>query len=63
MFASADACQLSLLALGEAAGLSRNSVQMALRALLAAGIVAKEETGHGRYANRYRLLMTTGSGA
>jgi hypothetical protein len=62
MFTRDDVCQQSLEAL-EAAGLSRKSVQTVLRALLAAGIIAKEDTGVGRHANRYRLLLTAGSGA
>jgi predicted transcriptional regulator len=63
MFAGDDVCQLSVDALEDAADLSRKSVQTAIRALLAAGVIAKEETGQGRYANCYRLLLTTGSGA
>jgi DNA-binding GntR family transcriptional regulator len=62
MFASDDTCQLSLEALGQAAGFSRKTVHTALRTLLAAGIITKE-TGQGAHANRYRLLLTTGSGA
>ena len=49
--------------LEEAAGLSRKTVHIGLHALLAAGIVAKEEMGHGRRASRYRLLLTVGNGA
>ena len=63
MFASNDVCQLSLEALEDAADLSRKSVQTVLRALFAAGVIAKEAAGHGNHANRYRLLLTTGSGA
>ena len=63
MFARDDVCQLSLYALEGTADLSGRTVQTILRALLAAGIIAKEETGAGRHANRYRLLLTTGSGA
>ena len=63
MFAGDDVCQLSLQALEEATGLSSKSVQRGLRALLAAGIIVKEETGHGRSASRYRLVLTAGSGA
>jgi predicted transcriptional regulator len=61
MFASDDVCQLSIEALEDTAGLSRKSVQKGLRALLAGGIVAKEETGQGRHANRYRFLLTAES--
>jgi hypothetical protein len=50
-------------ALENVTGLSGPFIQRVLRALLAAGIIAKEETGHGKYANRYRLLLTAGSGA
>jgi pyocin large subunit-like protein len=60
MFASDDVCQQSLEALANAAGLSGKSVQTVLRALLAAGAIAKEETGHGQHANRYRLLLPPG---
>jgi hypothetical protein len=63
MFAGGDVCQLSLEALEDAAALSRKSVQTVLRALLAAGAIAKEETGQGQHANRYRLLLTVGNGA
>ena len=63
MFASGDVCQLSLQVLEDVTGLSLRAIQTVLRALLTAGIVAKEETGQGRHANRYRLLLTTGSGA
>jgi hypothetical protein len=63
MFAGGDVCQQSLQSLEDAAGLSGKSVQTILRALLAAGAIAKEETGHGQHANRYRLLLTAGSGA
>ena len=63
MFAGDDVCQQSIEALEGTAGLSRKSVHMGLRALLAAGAIAKEGTGHGRHANRYRLLLTLGSGA
>ena len=62
MFTRDDVCQQSLEALEDAAGLSRKYVQMVLRALLAAGVIAKEP-GHGKHANRYRLLLTAGSGA
>ena len=57
MFASDDVCQQSIETLEEAASLSRKSVQMDLRALVAAGIIAKEETGVGRHASRYRLRL------
>jgi biotin operon repressor len=63
MFASDDVCQQSREAMEEAAGLSRKSVDTGLRALLAAGIIVKEETGHGRHVSRYRLLLTVGNGA
>jgi DNA-binding GntR family transcriptional regulator len=57
MFANGDVCQLSLQALEDATGLSRKPIQAVLRALLAAGAIAKEETGQGQHANRYRLLL------
>jgi predicted transcriptional regulator len=57
MFTRDDVCQQSLEALEDAAGLSRKSVQTVLRALIAAGIIAKEDTGAGRHANRYRLHL------
>ena len=63
MFAGGDVCQQSIEALEDTAGLSRKSVQKGLRGLLAAGVIAKEETGTGRQANRYRLLLTAGNGA
>src|SRR5271157_2097134 len=63
MFASNDVCQLSLQALEDVTGLSGKSVQTVLRALFAAGVIAKEAAGHGNHANRYRLLLTVGSGA
>ena len=63
MFTRDDVCQQSLEALEDFTGLSRKSVQTVLRALLAAGVIAKEETRHGRHANRYRLLLTVGNGA
>jgi hypothetical protein len=62
MFASADVCQQSIETLEDVAGLSRKTVQVALRALLEAGIIAKEDPGAGRHANRYRLLLAAGSG-
>jgi DNA-binding HxlR family transcriptional regulator len=55
MFASADACQLSLLALEDATGISHNALQTGLRALVAAGLIAKET---GSYPSRYSLLLT-----
>jgi hypothetical protein len=58
MFASADVCQQSIEALEGGTGLSRKSIQTALRALLAGGIIAKDDTGAGRHANRYSLLLT-----
>jgi hypothetical protein len=63
MFASGDVCPLSLDALEDVAGLSRRHIQMVVRALLAAGIIAKEDTSAGRHANRYRLLLPAGNGA
>jgi hypothetical protein len=63
MFAAGDICQLSLGALEDVTGLSRRSIQTVLRALLAAAVIAKEDTGAGRHANRYRLLLTVGNGA
>ena len=63
MFAGDDVCQQSVEALEEVAGLSRKSVQKGLRALLAAGVIAKEGTGAGRHPSRYRLLLTLGGGA
>jgi hypothetical protein len=59
MFAGADACQLSLLALEAATGISHNALQTALRALVEAGLIAKET---GSYPSRYRLLLTVESG-
>ena len=63
MFASDDVCQQSLQALEDVAGISRKHIQVVLRDLLAAGLIAKEDTGAGRHANRYRLLLKTGDGA
>ena len=63
MFGSDDICQLSLEALLDVVGVSRKPARTALSALLAAGVIAKEETGHGRHPNRYRLLLTLGDGA
>jgi hypothetical protein len=63
MFIRDDVCQQSLEALQRVAGISSKSVQTVLRALLAAGVIAKEETRPGRHANRYRLLLTVGNGA
>jgi hypothetical protein len=63
MFAGGDVCQLSLEALEDVTGLSRKSIQTVLRSLLAAGAIAKEDTGAGRHANRYRLLLPAGRGA
>ena len=63
MFISDDVCQQSLETLEDAAGLSRKTVQTVLRALLAAGVIVKEDTGAGRHASRYRLLLTPRSGA
>ena len=63
MFARADVCQQSREALEDVTGLSRETIQTVLRALLAAGVIAKDDTGAGRHANRYRLLLTVGNGA
>jgi hypothetical protein len=63
MFASDDVCQQSIEALEDATGgLSRKSIQTALRALLAAGLIAQEAMAHGRHASCYRLLVTLGDG-
>jgi DNA-binding transcriptional regulator GbsR (MarR family) len=63
LFASADTCQQSLDALLEASGVSRPTAQSVLRILLAAGVIAKEEKGHGQHANRYRLRRSLGTDA
>jgi hypothetical protein len=64
MFASGDVCQQSIEALEDATGgLSRKSIQTALRALLAAGLIAQEAMAHGRHPSRYRLLVTLGDSA
>ena len=63
MFTRDDVGQQSREVLEDFTGLSSKSVQTALRALLAAGVIAKEETRHGRHVNRYRLLLTVGNGA
>ncbi len=63
MFTRDDVCQQSLEALEDVAGISRKHRQRALRGLLAAGVIVKEDTGAGRHANRYRLLLTVGNGA
>ena len=42
MFADADACQRSLLALEDATGISHSALQRALHVLVAAGLIAKE---------------------
>jgi hypothetical protein len=60
MFDSDDICQLSLDALLDASGVSRPTVQSVLRSLLAVGVIAKEEKGHGQHANRYRLHLSLG---
>jgi pyocin large subunit-like protein len=62
MFGADDVCQQSLQALEDVTGISRRTVQIVLRGLLAAGVIAKEETGVGRHASRYRLLLTAGNG-
>jgi DNA-binding IclR family transcriptional regulator len=61
MFASDDTCQQSLDALLDASGVSRPTAQSILRTLLAAGVIAKEERGHGLHANRYRLQLALGT--
>jgi hypothetical protein len=63
MFTRDDVCQQSLEALEDLAGISHKHIQRVLRVLLAAGVIAKEDTGAGRHANRYRLLLTVGGGA
>jgi hypothetical protein len=63
MFTGGDVCQQSTEALEDAAGIGRRHIQIVLRGLLAAGIIAKEDTGAGRHANRYRLLLPAGNGA
>ena len=63
MFTRDDVCQQSLQALEDVAGISRKQIQRVLRVLLAAGVIAKEDAGAGRHANRYRLLLTVGNGA
>ena len=63
MFASDDTCQQSLEALLEASGVSRPTAQSVLRILLAAGVIAKEEKGHGQHANRYRLRLSLATDA
>jgi len=62
MFASDDTCQLSLEALLDAVDISRHSAQTGVKALLAAGVIAKEESGRGPYPNRYRFLLALESG-
>ena len=63
MFAGGDVCQLSLEALEGATGLSRTIAGRCSAPLVAAGVIAKEEATHGRYASRYRLLLTAGGDA
>jgi hypothetical protein len=63
MFGDDGTCRLSFEALLDVVGVSRKPAQTALSALLAAGVIAKEETGHGRHPNRYRLLLALGDGA
>ena len=63
MFTSDDVCQQSLQAMEDATGISRRHILIVLRGLLAAGVIAKEATGAGRHASRYRLLLTVGNGA
>jgi hypothetical protein len=60
MFPTTDVCQQSLEALAAGAGMDRQRVQLVLRALIEAGLVARESTGAGRHANRYRLLLPAG---
>jgi len=62
MFGDDDTCRLSFEALLDVIGVSRKPARTARSALLAAGVIAKEETGHGRHPNRYRLLLTLGDG-
>ena len=47
----------------EASGVSRPTAQSVLRILLAAGVIAKEEKGHGQHANRYRLRLSLATDA
>ena len=63
MFASDDVCQQNLQTLEDVAGISRKHIQRVLRGLLAAGVIVKEDTGAGRHANRYRLLLPARNGA
>jgi len=63
MFGDDDICRLSFEALLDVVGVSRKPARTARSALLAAGVIAKEETGHGRHPNRYRLLLALGDGA
>ena len=63
MFTRDDVCQQSLQMLEDVAGISRKHIQRVLRGLLAAGVIVKEDTGAGRHANRYRLLLPEGNGA
>ena len=57
MFAGDDVCQQSLQALEDVSGISRRHILIVLRGLLAAGVIAKEETGQGQHANRYRIHL------
>ena len=61
MFAGGDVCQLGLAALEDVTG-PRQAIQTVLRAW-SRQVIAKEETGHGKRARRYRLLLTAGNGA
>jgi hypothetical protein len=56
MFGSDDVCQRSLEAL-EAEGFARKTVPTVLRALIAAGLVSKQE-GTSRIPNTYRLHLS-----
>jgi hypothetical protein len=63
MFDTQDVCRQSLDALSDASSVSRPTAQSVLRGLLAAGVIAKEEKGHGQHANRYRLHLSLGTDA
>ena len=63
MFTGDDTCQQSLDARLDASGVSRPTAQSVLRTLLVAGVIAREEKGHGRHANRYRLQLALGADA
>ena len=63
MFDTEDVCRQSLDALSDASSVSRPTAQAVLRALVEAGVIAKEEKGHGQHANRYRLHLSLGTDA